>query len=119
MRLESEHTHYRTRFEMYARESPDDVLPHVLQVLYDWLCNKERKLHPDGGSELLRRLEDTAFDCRVDHPNLVHEECRTSRALLDGMSCPNVYDGEIGTRRGSPFWPSTAGTSCVQTWPGF
>jgi hypothetical protein len=65
--------------------------------LYDWLCNKERKLHPDGGSELLRRLEGTAFDCRVDHPNLVHEECRTSRALLDGMSCPNVYDGGIGT----------------------
>ena len=25
MRLESEHTHYRTRFETYAKESPDDV----------------------------------------------------------------------------------------------
>lgn len=97
MRLESEHTHYRTRFEMYARESSDDALPHVLQVMYGWLCDKERKLHPDGDSELLRRLEGTAFDYHVDHPGHVHGECRTSRALLEGMSCPNVYDGGIGT----------------------
>ena len=69
MRLESEHTHYRTRFEMYARESPDDVLPHVLQVLYDWLCNKERKLvanrHPSPCTHRKEAVGGAFCDCEL------------------------------------------------------
>ena len=62
MRLESEHTHYRTRFEMYAHSTHDDVGPYVLQVIYNWLCGK------DCGSRTLRRgswiLPLTAYTCR-------------------------------------------------------
>lgn len=98
MRLESEHTHYRTRFELYAHGTHDDVGPYVLQVIYNWLCGKERKLRT-GGEEswLLKRLEETAFDYHVEHPERVSMGCYTSRALLEGTSIPASYDGGMGS----------------------
>ena len=96
MRLESEHTHYRTRFEMFAYDSADVVLPHILQVLYSWLCDKESKLFMGGRSVLLKRIEDTAFNYHVKYPELVSTGCYISRAMLEGMSCPNSYDGGAG-----------------------
>lgn len=120
MRLESEHTHYRTRFEMYAKESSDDVLPHVLRVMYDWLSAKERKLHPgDESSELLRRLEGTAFDYHVEYPSRVSCDCHVSRALLEGMSCPNAYDGGIGTGEDAKLRSSSMTGDGIEGFPQY
>ena len=97
MRLESEHTHYRTRFEMYAYDSADDVAPYIMQIMYNWLRDKEAKLYPDFRSVLLRRLEETAFNYQDECPDHVSTECYVSRAMLEGMSCPTSYDGGVGT----------------------
>ena len=98
MRLENEHTHYRARFDMFAYERQDDVAPHILQVLYNWMCGKESKRSKGGQrSWLLDRLEDTAFNYHAEYPDHVSTGCYTSKALLRGMSFPGGYDGGMAT----------------------
>lgn len=98
MRLESEHTHYRTRFELFAQGSHDDIGPFVLQVLYNWLRGKELKRRKDGeASWLLKRIEETTFNYHAEYPESVSTGCYTSRALLEGTSIPASYEGGMGS----------------------
>ena len=48
MRLENEQLHYRARFEVFPYDTQNPAMPKILQILWDWLRNKERR-RKDGG----------------------------------------------------------------------
>lgn len=94
VRLENEHTHYRSRFVMSATNQNDEVAPYVLQVIYNWICGKEEKRSKDGQeSWLLGRLRDTAVDYHKVHPESASMPCHISKAFMEGMQFPKSYDG--------------------------
>lgn len=43
MRIESEQLHYRARFETFPFDTQNPAMPKIVQVIWDWLRQKERR----------------------------------------------------------------------------
>ena len=102
MRLESEQTFYRARFEVRPYESVDPVTPHVVRVIADWLNDKEvaasKRLGEQRGvaiasTPVRHRLVRDIVDLHEAYPSLVSRECRIPGLLLGDGSVPEDYDG--------------------------
>ena len=102
MRLESEQTFYRARFEVRPYESSDPVTPHVIRVIADWLNDKEVAASKLLGGRLGQgivstpvryRLVRDIVDYHEAYPALVSSECRIPSLLLTDAAIPEGYDG--------------------------
>ena len=102
MRLESEQTFYRARFEVKPYESTDPVTPHVIRVIADWLDGKElmasKRLGEQHGKSIestpvRRRLVRDIVDYHEVFPSIATRECRIPGLLLGSDAVPEGYDG--------------------------
>lgn len=106
MRLESEQTFYRARFEVRPHETCDPVTPHVIRVIADWLNEKEITASKRLGERLGKVIVSTPVryqlvrnivDFHEQYPAICSRECRVPRLLLADSAIPEGYDGGVST----------------------